>query len=356
MGNVLVVGTGTIGKPVIGMLTKCKQILGIDEVAFHKRTPQIETVASTQRRIDRGAKFVTDEESFDAFRKFGLEPVMIREEALAWADVVIDCTPAALAHKNGVDGEASWFKPHEDRIKGFIAQGSEEGFGVPFALDINNEAVNPDEHRYVQVVSCNTHNLLVLLSIVMDDLACPIRRGRFVMLRRATDISQAKNVASPTVDKHKEEESGTHHAFDANRVLETRGIKLDLFSSAIKLPTQYQHTIHFNIEVEGTPPTRDDFVAAIQRRQLVSVTYWNNTGQVFSEARDDGFSGRILDQTVVPVSTVTVRGNEIIGFAFTPQDGNSLLTSAAIVTRYLRPDDWRKQIDEAFRRYQFDVL
>lgn len=356
MGKVLVIGTGTIGKPVIGLLTKRMETLGIKEVAFHKRTPQIETTPSIQRLIRRGAKFVTDEESFDAFRKFGLEPAMTRDEALVWADVVIDCTPAALAHKNGANGEASWFKPHEDGIKGFVAQGSEEGFGIPFALDINNEAVDPNEHQYVQVVSCNTHNLLVLLSIVMDDLARKIRRARFVMLRRATDISQAKNVASPTVDRHKEVEFGTHHAFDACRVMKTRGIKLNLFSSALKLPTQYQHAVHFNIEVEGEPPTRDDFIAAIERRPLVAVTHWNNTGQVFSEARDDGFYGRILDQTVVPVDTIAVKGNEIIGFAFTPQDGNSLLTSAAIVTRFLRPDDWRQQIDEAFQRYQFGAL
>ena len=37
--NVLVVGTGTIGEPLIGLLTRMQKDLGINEVMFHKRTP-----------------------------------------------------------------------------------------------------------------------------------------------------------------------------------------------------------------------------------------------------------------------------------------------------------------------------
>ena len=33
------VGTGTIGEPLIGLLCHFKAQLGIDEVLFHKRTP-----------------------------------------------------------------------------------------------------------------------------------------------------------------------------------------------------------------------------------------------------------------------------------------------------------------------------
>ena len=38
--NVHVIGTGTIGEPLIGLLCDHKDQLGIDEVTFHKRTPQ----------------------------------------------------------------------------------------------------------------------------------------------------------------------------------------------------------------------------------------------------------------------------------------------------------------------------
>ena len=34
-----VVGTGTIGEPLIGLLCDFKDDLGIDEVTFHKNTP-----------------------------------------------------------------------------------------------------------------------------------------------------------------------------------------------------------------------------------------------------------------------------------------------------------------------------
>ena len=54
------------------------------------------------------------------------------------------------------------------------------------------------------------------------------------------------------------------------------------------------------------------------------------TSTVFSFGRDHGHFGRILNQTVVVVQTLNVRNNtEITGFCFTPQDGNSLLSSIA---------------------------
>ena len=34
-----VVGTGTIGEPLIGLFTDFREKLGFDEVTFHKRTP-----------------------------------------------------------------------------------------------------------------------------------------------------------------------------------------------------------------------------------------------------------------------------------------------------------------------------
>ncbi len=34
-----VIGTGTIGEPLIGLLCDFKDDLGVDEVTFHKNTP-----------------------------------------------------------------------------------------------------------------------------------------------------------------------------------------------------------------------------------------------------------------------------------------------------------------------------
>ena len=37
--NVMVIGTGTIGEPLIGLLAEHKDALGLDDVVFFKRTP-----------------------------------------------------------------------------------------------------------------------------------------------------------------------------------------------------------------------------------------------------------------------------------------------------------------------------
>ena len=37
--NVHIVGTGTIGEPLIGLLCDYRDQLGIDDITFHKNTP-----------------------------------------------------------------------------------------------------------------------------------------------------------------------------------------------------------------------------------------------------------------------------------------------------------------------------
>ena len=70
--NVLVVGTGTIGEPLIGLLCHFKAQLGIDEVLFHKRTPLLTDRSKVVDLMNRGARLVTDESSVDNFKKIGL--------------------------------------------------------------------------------------------------------------------------------------------------------------------------------------------------------------------------------------------------------------------------------------------
>ena len=60
---------------------------------------------------------------------------------------------------------------------------------------------------------------------------------------------------------------------------------------------------------------------------------------IFSFGRDHGYYGRILSQTVVVRPTIAVRNErEIYGFCFTPQDGNSLLSSVAATLWHIDPD------------------
>ncbi|MGZ5430279.1 MAG: hypothetical protein ACXWEX_02670, partial [Thermoanaerobaculia bacterium] len=63
MKNIVhIVGTGTIGEPLIGLFTDFKQHLGIDEVTFHKRTPMKTERAKVAHLMSRGALLATEED------------------------------------------------------------------------------------------------------------------------------------------------------------------------------------------------------------------------------------------------------------------------------------------------------
>ena len=95
-----VVGTGTIGEPLIGLLCDFKEDLGIDEVTFHKNTPLSSDKTKVANLLKRGARLSTNKEKFEGFHEIDLKPEFTTEEALDRASVVIDCTPTGYGHKN----------------------------------------------------------------------------------------------------------------------------------------------------------------------------------------------------------------------------------------------------------------
>jgi glyceraldehyde-3-phosphate dehydrogenase (NAD(P)) len=153
------------------------------------------------------------------------------------------------------------------------------------------------------------------------------------------------------VEPHKDPKFGTHHARDAHGVFETLGYDLEVYSSALKLNTQYMHAIHFRLELDE-PMTVDEAVDRLQANTRVAITYKRSANQVFSFGRDHGYYGRILAQTVVPIETLAVRGNELIGFCFTPQDGNPLMSTVAATLWYLDPENLEDRMD-VLRPYLF---
>ncbi len=341
-----VVGTGTIGEPLIGLFTDFKDKWDIDEVTFHKRTPAATDRAMVEHLINRGGKLVADEGARDEFARLGHRVAFTTEEALERATVVVDCTPA------GLDNKAKYYD-HIKGPKGYLAQGSEFGFGKPYARGINDEVQNPDD-RFVQIVSCNTHNISVLLKTLASvDGKISLVAGRFVCMRRANDVSDTKSyIAAPEAGKHDDPEFGTHHARDAYHVFQTLGEKLNLFSSAIKLPTQYMHTLWFDLELKHDT-TLEETKAALRNNPRVACTAKRAVNQIFSFGRDHGYFGRILSQTVVPMSTISVPSpRKIVGFCYTPQDGNSLLSSIAATLRYLDASKLDERLD-VLRPYIF---
>lgn len=341
-----VIGTGTIGEPLIGLFTDFKQRWGIDEVTFHKRTPAVNDRAMVEFLVNRGAKLVADDDARDEFARLGHRVAYTAEEALERATVVVDCTPAGNANK----------QKYYQRIqgpRGYIAQGSEFGFGRPYARGINDEVQDPDD-RFVQVVSCNTHNISVLLKTLSSvEGKISLNAGRFVCMRRANDVSDTKSfIAAPEAGKHDDPEFGTHHARDAYHLFQTIGEKLNLFSSAIKINTQYMHTLWFDLDL-GHDTTLEEVKSALRNNPRVACTNKRSVNQIFSFGRDHGYYGRILSQTVVPTSTLAVPSSrKIVGFCYTPQDGNSLLSSVAATLRYLDAPKLDERLD-ALRPYMF---
>lgn len=335
MPNIVhVVGTGTIGEPLIGLLADHAGDFGIDEVSFHKRTPMIEERAKVRDLVSRGAVLAVDDDRRVSFEEIGHTPKLDTVEAIERASVVIDCTPAGNANK--VE-----FYEKAKGPRGFLAQGSEFGFGKMYARGINDDALDAEQDRFIQVVSCNTHNISVLIkTLAMDeDGTSHLTNGRFLCLRRANDISQDGSfIPSPSVGRHDDPRFGTHHARDAHHLFETLGYDLPLFSSAVKINTQYMHALHFSLELDRDTTAKEaiDLLAANPR---VALTHKRSANQIFSFGRDHGYYGRILSQTVVPIETIAVRnGRELVGFCFTPQDGNALLSSIAATLLYLHGD------------------
>jgi len=344
MGNeniVHVVGTGTIGEPLIGLLCDAKEDLGIDEVTFYKHSPKLEDRPKIRGLIKRGANLCVANDKVNEFQELGIDPMYNAEEAIKRASVVIDCTPKGT----GLMNKEKYYNKYKSKVKGFLAQGSEFGFGKMYAVGINDEAITPKD-KFIHIVSCNTHNVAVIIkTLAIENNKNNLKEGKFLCIRRANDISQSKSfIPSPEVGSHKDEKMGTHHAVDVYHLYKTLDMDLNVFSSALKLNTQYMHCIWYDVKL-NKKITKEEAIQNFMNNPRVAITYKKSANLVFSYGRDHGHYGRILDQTVAVIPTVhVINDNEVFGFCFTPQDGNSILSSITATERFLYPDSYEEKL------------
>ena len=119
--------------------------------------------------------------------------------------------------------------------------------------------------------------------------------------------------------------------------------------------SQYMHILHFHLKVKK-PTTIQKIISRLDRNDLIAITDKVNANEVFSFGRDHGHFGRILNQTVVSIPSLNVRnGTEITGFCFTPQDGNSLLSSISITEWFLYPHSYENKI-QCLSSFFFDEV
>lgn len=351
MKRVLIVGLGTIGQPLALALLRLRQELNIDEVVIHKNTPRKEDVGLIMRFQDAGAKLCVYKEQLENFKNLFLIPDYIFEEILEQTDVVVDCTKDNMA----LEMKKKYYQNYEDKCVVFIAQGGAKGFGTPFAYNINDIVLKP-EIKYLQIVSCNTHNILAVLNTFgwaygnWDN----VTSAHFYLQRRVSDISQKEGALGVEVGKPNNTRYGSHQAADAARVLETIGLaNLDLHSRAHISPNSYMHVIDFNLTLRN-PITLEEIKKRFRDNPLIAITDLTINNIVFSMGREWGHYGRILNQTVVCMPSLEIlnEGYEIEGTCFTPQDGNSLLSSIAAIMFFLDKTkgkvEWQKKIRDNF--------
>ena len=137
MKNIVhVVGTGTIGEPLIGLFTDFGQHLGIDEVTFHKRTPMKTERAKVNHLIERGAQLAVDDDKLADFEALGHKVSYTAQEALERATVVIDCTPAGNENKKSLREASRARRASSPRAREF-------GFGKMYALRHQRRGARP---------------------------------------------------------------------------------------------------------------------------------------------------------------------------------------------------------------------
>ena len=336
-----VVETGTIGEPLIGLLCDYQKQLGIDEVTFAKNSFSKDDRSKILDLIERGARLCVQDGLGKKFKKLGMDPDLESVEAINRAMVVIDCTPKG----EGIENKNKLYLKLQNNVKGFLAQGSEDGFGKKYARGINDKALSQKD-KFIQVVSCNTHNISSItntIGIASDPEN--LVEGKYVCVRRANDISQPFNfIPSPQVNAHANDNYGSHHASDAAGLFSTLGLDLNLFSSSMRVNSQYMHVLWFNIKVKE-PTTLNEVKEKLFNSKYISLTNKDLTSSVFSFGRDHGHFGRIMNQSVVVEQTLHVRNDhEITGFCFTPQDGNSILSSISAAEWFLYPHSYQDKI------------
>lgn len=354
--NIFIKGVGTIGLPLALFANIHRKELGIERVFVTKKSTSLP--CRVQKMTDEGIVFCAPEDKIAMFEGVGIKVGRTVEGAMEESAVIIDCTVSGEALKAKNEG---LFPSLEENTRVFVAQGSEEGFGKPVAFDITDKYLT-DGDQYVQVVSCNTHFTASVLWTIGLDMgekdSANVLQSQFVLNRRDVDFSQNTGaIASPSVGLHDNEKHGTHQAADAANLFRVNlGIDVPVISSVSRLNQEVMHMTHFSITLEEKIDVAE-VVRRLNNNRLIGLTNLQEANVIFSQIRDFGAFGRSFNQAIVVESSIAVFktrfGYMVTGWGFTPQDGNSLMTSIAVIARYLHGKEKYRQVMEKFVRPRY---
>jgi len=306
--KVLVTGAGNLGTTLANLLLVHRRLLGIEEVLVRKvrETPAFDT-PDLARLADRGAKIV----------RATTEGAV--HDLLGAVDYVFDCRKEGAALRDRA------LYASLTHLRGVSAQGSETGFGPPFVGGINPQAAAGA--RLVQIASCNTHATASLLAALAGPELGNLEEADLVCVRRSEDLGgHERLVGTSVVVRHRDPRHGTHHATDAARVFATLDLAPEITSSDVTTPSQLMHAVRFHLRLRETR-TAAQLVAALDAEPRLATTGKFDSNRVFELGRRYGFQGRLYAHAVVVTSDLHVRGPAVRGWAFVPQEGNTLLST-----------------------------
>lgn len=309
--TILINGLGNIGTTLLNALIRFKNELNIEKIYVIKNFPKTWEEFRYRSIIDMGVEII----SFNDLAEI--------EDDI---DFVFDTTSNGVGEKNKI--RYSSFK----NLTGAVAQGSEEDFGIPYMAGINDSVIK--DEKFITVVSCNTHGILSLLDYYSNGDFNDIDSADFVIVRRSEDLGNHERLVSANVIARNRSDFGTHHGTDADRVLQTIGKSIDIFSSDITTPSQLMHGLRFNIELKGNPKAKT--------KNMLSFTEYFDSNRIFEIGRREGFQGRLYSHGIVVSNNIISRNNRVIGWAFIPQEGNTILSTIKAYLIKTEPEQYEE--------------
>jgi len=310
---VLVNGIGNIGTTISNILNDYKSELGITKIYALKNSKIQEwNSVEIELLISKGIE-VCSTKNNPSYKQVST--------LIDTVDYIFDCNTNSIGLKN-----KTWYESLPN-LKGCSAQGSEKTFGIPFMSGINDDKIRGE--KFAQIVSCNTHSLTSIISTFSNYNYNSISETDFVIVRRSEDIGNHQRlVTANVVSRHLNNQIGTHHAIDVKDLLATIDINPNVQSSDITTPSQLMHTVRFNIQF-NKPINLSEIETQISNNPMLSITNKFDSNVIFELGRRYSPYGRLFSHAIVNQNNMLhdKESNRIKGWAFIPQEGNTIISS-----------------------------
>ena len=306
--NILVNGIGNIGTTLLNIILMYKNDLGINKIFALKNIPHLWNLQELKILQEKGIEICTNNDKFTNFKSIQNK-----------INYVFDSTSNGFGLRN-----KQWYTELPNLIAA-SAQGSEKDFGISFMSDINNSQLK--NQKFAHIVSCNTHSLASILTTFCGKNLHNLHKADFVIVRRSEDLgNHTRLVSANVVSRHLNPKLGTHHSIDLVDLFYTINKKIDISSSDITTPSQLMHSVRFNVILKDKI-TQIEIDKLIDENDFVSHTPKFDSNIVFEFGRKYGYLGRLYSHSIIVKNNILINENEIKGWAFVPQEGNTILST-----------------------------